>query len=1109
MSIARKTLIFSIIGSAIFILLTSILVASVSYNIADGFLEEQSKDRLVSIRDLQKSQLTQYLDTIEKQIITFSNNEMISTSADHLTRTFRAFEKSVRKAELNPDDMRAELSSFYQDEFGKVYREQNQYSELNPVDDLLGTISDQAVYAQYFLIHKNPHPTGQKDELNAIELRSAYGQTHKRFHPFIRKYLREFGYYDIFIIDPTSGHIVYSTAKEIDFGTSLLTGPFSNSGLAEVFNMAKNATEADFVAFSPFKAYTPSFEKPASFMASPIVNVTGKVSAVLAFQLPIDKVNRVLTYENKWREYGLGESGETYLVGEDFMLQSQDRLLQQQPEAYFDIVRAAGMSEQAIDDIKAKQTSVGLQEIRTLASEAALEGMVGFSQLQNYRGREVLSAYTPVDFGGNRFALLAEMEEAEAFAYRDKMISSVFISVLVIALIILSAVGVLVWKGTQIFSKLLFQAVDIADTVAQGKKAEITEAGRADEIGSLMRALERMQSELIAGYEEREVKTTRITNALSVANTNMMVADKNHDIVYANTSLYRMFEEGIEDWQENFPSVSFLDLVGSNLSALSQIPGLTRSALESDDTHQIHQAQIGRRAIQIVTNAVTDESGTRIGTVIEFTDRTAELSALQEERAMANENARIREALENVKSSVVVANSEHEIIYFNKSAVSVLSFAEEEIQQSLAGFSVDSLKGKLIETLHPEQDVQRQNVETLSDSQKFTLELGGRTFEFDMSPVISAENERLGTVLEFSDQTIEKMIEMEVDSLVASAAEGDLSRRIELSGKEGFIERLSIGLNKLFDINGAFVKDVGELFNNMAQGDLSCAITTDYMGQFEQIKNNANESISKLNDVMKRITATSEAVSGAASEVSEGGQKLTSSTQLQASSLDHTANNMDKINAAVKENSQSTSEANQLANQAANKAQHGGEVVQEAVDAMKEILDASHRINDIIGVIDEIAFQTNLLALNAAVEAARAGEQGRGFAVVAGEVRNLSQRSAAAAKEIKDLIRDSVSKVSVGSELVNQSGETLAEIVEAVQKVAGIIDHVNESATEQSQGIGQINHEVSQMDNMTQQNASLVNDVSSASNVMIEHSNTMKELVRFLEPNDYYPVIPV
>jgi len=348
-----------------------------------------------------------------------------------------------------------------------------------------------------------------------------------------------------------------------------------------------------------------------------------------------------------------------------------------------------------------------------------------------------------------------------------------------------------------------------------------------------------------------------------------------------------------------------------------------------------------------------------------------------------------------------------------------------------------------------------------------------------------------------------QVIEGDIQNLVNSALNGDLSQRIDTSDKEGFYKNLSSGLNELLESSSSFVSDVGNLFASMSEGDLTKPINQEYKGDFERIKRDANETLSKLTDIMLKIREAANTVHTAADEIAQGNADLSQRTEEQASSLEETASSMEEITSTVKQSSDNSSEANQLASEAKNKAEQGGETVHEAIAAMKEILASSNRISDIIGVIDEIAFQTNLLALNAAVEAARAGEQGRGFAVVAGEVRNLSKRSADAAKEIKDLIRDSVVKVETGSNLVNESGETLSSIVHAVDRVAGMIAEVNNAAAEQTSGIEQINQAVSQMDEMTQQNAALVEEASAASEAMSEQASSMNKLIGFFKMGNY------
>jgi methyl-accepting chemotaxis protein len=472
---------------------------------------------------------------------------------------------------------------------------------------------------------------------------------------------------------------------------------------------------------------------------------------------------------------------------------------------------------------------------------------------------------------------------------------------------------------------------------------------------------------------------------------------------------------------------------------------------------------------------------------------------LASSKQIASEATRIRQALDNVQSCVMVANNDFDIIYVNNILLSMFKNAEGDIRKQLPDFDAGKLLGANIDQFHKNPAHQRGMLAKLSSPFSSELIIGGRHMNIVANPVKNDEGERIGTVVEWLDRTHEVKIEREIEAIVEAVKAGELSSRIDLADKSGFFEKLSEGINELSDVIENAFKEVGSTMQSMAEGDLTNRITSDYHGVYLDCKNDINATIDKLSEIFGQVSEAANFINNSSQEIAGGNNNLSQRAEQQAANLEETAASMEELTSTVKNNADNAQQANLVANNAGELAEKGGNVVKAAVSAMREINESSNKIADIIGVIDEIAFQTNLLALNASVEAARAGEQGRGFSVVATEVRNLAQRSATAARESKELIQNSVQKVRAGTEYVNETGKALSEIVAGVKKVGEIVAEIAGASVEQSAGIAQVNQAVSQMDEITQQNAALAEEASAASVSMSDLSTNMVELLSFFK----------
>jgi methyl-accepting chemotaxis protein len=475
------------------------------------------------------------------------------------------------------------------------------------------------------------------------------------------------------------------------------------------------------------------------------------------------------------------------------------------------------------------------------------------------------------------------------------------------------------------------------------------------------------------------------------------------------------------------------------------------------DANQYKRIAKGGREvwIQASYNPIFDAAGKPYKVVKYATDITAQVLASAESKGQL-------EAI-NRAQAVIEFTLEGKILHANENFLNTVGYRLEEVKGQHHSMFVDAVYRATDEYRRFWEKLARGEYDA---NQYKRIAKGGREvwIQASYNPIFDAEGKPYKVVKYATDVTAQVKLSHEMEQSVAqtqaiikSAVEGDLTGRLDSNSKTGDLQKLADAINSLLETVSDIVSNVKHAAGEVLRG---------------------------------------------AEEISQGNANLSQRTEEQSSSLEETASSMEEMTSTVKQNADNAGQANQLATAARDQAEKGGAVVSNAVKAMGDINDASKKIADIISVIDEIAFQTNLLALNAAVEAARAGEQGRGFAVVATEVRSLAGRSATAAKEIKELIQDSVRKVGDGSLLVTQSGQTLEQIVLSVKKVSDIVAEIAAASREQSSGIEQVNKAVMQMDEMTQQNAALVEQATAASQSMADQARDLTKMMERYEVND-------
>ncbi|HET7809096.1 MAG TPA: HAMP domain-containing methyl-accepting chemotaxis protein [Steroidobacteraceae bacterium] len=509
-SIRQKLLLGTLFLAIIPVAVTSLIIGRESLNSSRTALESQAREALIAQRAAKAAQITSYFETLSNQV-------QVLAASPEVVGAMRTLPDAYDNSVLNIADLpaeRARLAKYYTSDFMAEFDKRNTGRKL----DMAGTVAtlpDIAMNLQYQYIAGNPQPLGSKNNLDRAADGSRYSELHAAIHPYLRTALRQFGLYDIFLIEPRSGNIVYSVFKELDFATSLVSGPYAKTRLGDAFRQTWALDRPGLVALSEFGEYLPSYNDQAAFLGTPVFD-GGKKIGVLVVQVPIDKINSVMTDDGKWKERGFGDTGETYLVSAaDGTPRSVARLAVEDIDAYGKSVGDAGFAKGLVKAVTTKGTSIGLVPIKTQATSDVFEkGTAGFGVYPNYAKTPVLGAYAPLSVLGLKWAIIAEIQAAEAFApvttVREKVIIwSTGIAVALLVLGLLTAFSLL-----RSVTRPITKMQETVNAISEGDFAARTELGGDDEFGQLSRAFDNLLDDRVARLAEAERENEDLNNSV-------------------------------------------------------------------------------------------------------------------------------------------------------------------------------------------------------------------------------------------------------------------------------------------------------------------------------------------------------------------------------------------------------------------------------------------------------------------------------------------------------------------------------------------------------------------------------------------------------------------
>lgn len=880
---------------------------------------------------------------------------------------------------------------------------------------------------------------------------SGFRKIYETYNPTFKQYMDLYGYYDVFMISVENGDVFYTVTFESDFGTQLRR---ENTHLAKLW---KEVLSSRSVALSDMEPYAPSSGAPAMFVGCPVED-NDKMIGVLAFQISNVSINEIMQERS-----GMGETGETYLVGSDKRMRS---------DSYLD---QTGHSV-----VASFKGTIQANGVDTKAVQEALSGNRGNEVILDYRGNPVLSAYSPLDLpGGVRWAILAEIDEAEVHLPIKNLRSSVVYSSLIIAFII----GLLAFGLASQISNPIRKITRAARTIAVGDLRQNIDIKQKDEVGQLADAFREMNSSL---KDKAEV-------ASEIANGNL------------NLNINALSDEDVLG--------KAMISMKENIREMSKEVNILIDAAKSGKLNVRADASKHKGDFRNIVQGINETLDAVIVPLSMAADYVERISK--------------GDIPEKVKDEY---KGDFNVIKNNLNrCIDALNLLKDDLNLAINA----QRSGDIDARCHPEKlqgfyaelsEGINNAFDVIINPMLESIEIMGEYANGDLQKemrILPGKQIVLTNGLKGIRNNLQDLIK-QVNELVQAAVAGRLEMRGDTNKFSGDYSRIVQGINDTLDAIISPLNVAADYVDRISKGDIPEKITDEYKGDFNAIKSNLNMLIGAMNEIaatatkisngdltvfvnkrserdelmislqtmvgnlkstVEEVQRASHIVASSSQQMSTNSQQLSQGATEQASAAEEASSSMEEMTANIQQNADNAQQTEKIAVKAAQDARDAGGAVKQAVEAMTNIADK-------IFIIEEIARQTNMLALNAAIEAARAGEQGKGFAVVAAEVRKLAERSKVAAGEISSLSGSSV-------EVAQQAGEKLDRLVPDIQRTAELVQEINSASIEQRSGSEQINNAIQQLDSVIQQNASSAEEMASTSEELSSQAEQLLSTISY------------